>query len=98
MPKEFGLGERREGSVDSLISSLDMGYKKRNGDKLYLAQQTGIVFGQVEFAIKGSTIVGPDGTEFDLAQMAYPEIYWYLEKCQKGASTDVNKDPEEDFN
>ena len=99
MSKEIGSREVAEPTTDGLIKRLDMGYKKRDGDKLYLAQQTGTVFGQVEFTIKDHEIVGPDGTIFNLRSMKYNGkngIYEYLEKCQKDdfAGRDKNRDEE----
>lgn len=98
MSVEHGSKQVEELSLGKLIDCLDMGVKEVKGDKLFLAPQIGTVFGQVEFKINGTKITGPDGTEFDLANMKYggdDGIYAYLEKQIKGGG---DEDVEEDLN
>lgn len=75
---------KREGETFArLLAALDVGLKEMRGGKLYLSQESGTRFGAVEFAVNGTMITGPDGTQFDLANMeciGTDGLYAYLRR------------------
>jgi len=94
--KKTGLFKRPVEGDKTKIDRLDFGYKKLDGNKLYLSQEgEDIVYGAVKFDVDDNIITGPDGTKFDLNNMNYggPDgIYAYLRKVSGtvGVKTDAN--------
>jgi len=81
--KKFSIAKPSAERTKRIIDQLDFGYKKLEGDKLYLSQEEGTVYGAVEFGLDNNIITGPDGTKFDLSNIKYtgPDgIYSYLRK------------------
>lgn len=105
MSSEFNRGDRKELSINELVSRLDMGTKEIKGNKLYLAEREGTIFGLVEFTLEDHYIIGSDGIKFDLLNMQYhgPKgIYTYMRAIEKrrelGPSVDDKNTQEEVLN